>query len=116
MLQGVITVRSPNVMMVMRGALLAWSLIMAPARRCIIHDGRARLRLFDERCRAATVACLGLTVLLAASRRFEGHSGARLLSTCGRFGTQRACVNLVTASLLVGANIIRQASLIKVRC
>ena len=115
MLQGVIAVCSPNVMMVMRGALLAWSLIMAPVRR-IIDNSRARLSLFDERCRAATVACLGLTVLLAASGRFEGHSGARLLPTCGRFGTQRACVNLVTASLLLAANIIRQASLIKVRC
>ena len=115
MLQGVIAVCSSNMMMVMRGALLAWSLIMAPIRR-IIHNSGARLSLFDERCRAATVARLGLTVLLAASGRFQGHCGARLLPTCRRLGTQRACVNLITASLLVGANIIRQAGLIKVRC
>ena len=89
---------------------------MAATRGIVCYVG-ARLCLFDERCRAAAMACLSLAVLLTTGGRLQGHSGAtRLLSTRRWLGTQGACVNLVTASLLlISANIVGQARLVKVR-
>ena len=63
--------------LVMRGALLAWSLI--------VHT-----TLLDEGGRARSVTCLGVIGLMVTSRgRLEGNGGARCLTGGCRFGGQR---------------------------